>query len=248
MRKLLLIVFMTLSICPCGADTPTWKRFINEHPKCIKNDVIYKGCTLLVCSDSEYLFVQLNILHPAMQMRMLMQGLTMYIDPTGKKKEKYAIVFPSASDVQNIMYENVPSASRLHKERPDIAPLINSLQEYGVVYNVKGKASSVNKEMYSITLNEKKDMISYSLLIPIGDMLNEKKLSQTWSVGLYSEGGRRNNDGPGIEGRDMRRQSEMPMGQRGTPEDDQAEMQKIMLKDIVSWTKFSIEKACSLND
>lgn len=248
MRRLLLIVILALSLCPCNADNITWKSFIDGHPKCIKNDVVYEGCTLLVCSDGEYLFAQVNILHPAMQMRILMQGLTIYIDPTGKKKEKYAIVFPAASDVRDMMNENIPSADRQREERPDISPLINSLQGYGVVYDVKGKVSQIGKNMYSITLSEQKNMLSYSILIPICDMLNEKKLSKIWSVGLYSEGGQRDKEGPGFEAHSTKRQPNMPMERGSASNDDQTEMRKIMSKDIVSWTKFSFEKVCSLND
>lgn len=248
MKHFLLFVFMTITLCPCSAggkqDTLTWKRFVNEHPKCMKNDIVYEGCNLLLCSDGEYLFAQFNILHPAMQMRILMQGLTLYIDPTGKKKEKYSIIFPSASDVRDVMSVQTPSVNGIREERPDITPLLQSLQAYGALYDVKGRTSTIDKNLYSIMLNEDKKALSYSVIIPIDDMLKERKLSQTWSIGIYSEGGRRDNDGPGIE--------RQPMGMR--PEnrksmgDNQETMRKIMSKDIESWVKFSFEKICSLND
>lgn len=251
MRYLLIVFVLFSSFCPCNADEETdevtLNDFVNEHPKCMKMDVVYEGCSLLLCSDGEYLFAQFNILHPAIQMRILMQGLTLYIDPTGKKKERYAIVFPSASDVQEQMIRGNfdPSRRQQSDERPDIGPLINSLQEYGAVFDTNGKTSTVNQHMYSIMMNEKKDALSYSVLIPITDMMNERKVSPTWSIGLYSEGGRDRNDGPGLENQQMNRQPKMPFDNKG---ESPNEMRKILSKDIEGWKKFSLEKICSLND
>jgi len=253
MKQLLLTIIIAFSCATCFArgeqDTLTWRSFVDKHPKCMKTNVIYEGCSLLLCSDGEYLFVQLNILHPAMQMRILMQGLTLYIDPTGKKKEKFAIIFPSANEVHDVMTNDEfnPAMREQGDERPDISPLISSLQRYGAFYDVKGKVTTINKNMYSMMLNEGKNILSYSVLIPIGDMLNEKKVSQMWSIGLYSEGGRMNNDGPGFEAQSARRMPQMPM-QRQPEMDDQENMRKIMSKDIDSWTKFSLANICSLND
>lgn len=255
MRYLLFAIAMVFSFGPCQADethdSVTWKNFVGKHPKCMRTNAVYEGCDLLLCSDGEYLFAQFNILHPAMQMRILMQGLTLYIDPTGRKKEKYAIVFPSADDVcEQMNAESLnPSNRQQGEERPDITPLITCMQKHGAIYDVKGNISTIARQMFSIMLNEEKNMLSYSVLIPIADMMKEKKVAQTWSVGIYSEGGRKTDEVPDMQNRSMRMRPELSQMQKESEShNNQEEMRKIMSKDIESWIKFSLEKICSLND
>ena len=75
------------------------QAFLEKNRQCWAKEIIYEGCSVLLNSDGESLFVQLKILHPALQMRLLMQGMTVSVDPTGRKKEKYQTVIPSATDV-----------------------------------------------------------------------------------------------------------------------------------------------------
>lgn len=75
-------------------------KYVDRNPICFTQEVIYDGCTIMLNSDGEYLFGQFNILHPELQMRILMKGVTFYVDPTGKKREKYALHFPPASLVE----------------------------------------------------------------------------------------------------------------------------------------------------
>lgn len=253
MRYLIFFV-MVFSCCFCNAkekmDSVTLGSFADLHPRCLKANVVYEGCNLLLSSDGEYLFVQFNILHPAMQMRFLMQGLMLYVDPTGKKKEKYSVIFPSAKDVQELMEGGNlnPSNRQQREERPDISPLIANLQKCGVVCDIKGKGCPLRKDMFSISLNEERSVLSYSVLIPMNDMFKEKKISQVWSVGLYSEGGQRGNERPNMEDLPMGQYSEMKIEEDLSSRDDQEELRKIMSRDIESWTKFSLENICSLND
>lgn len=111
-------------------------------------------------------------------MRLLMQGLTFYIDPTGRKKEKYSVILPSANEVKEqmqMMEPQRPSRDVANTQRPDIRPLINSLSKYGAILDINGKNTCIDSENFIISLNETSASLVYTVLIPIEQMLKEKK-------------------------------------------------------------------------
>lgn len=229
----------------------TLSEYTQSYPKCITQEVVYEGCALLVNSDGEYLFGQFNILHPELQMRILMQGITFYVDPTGKKKEKYAIHFPATSAVEGIMSQMSPPEPGEDMEQgilPDIKPLVTSLARIGVEYDINRRPKAFDSAWSSINIEDNTHCLSYTFIIPVEQMLSEKKLSNTWKLGLYSEGGRPTNGGPGMNGR------EQGLGMRGPGigsnrnenTNSKVDLRKMMMNDIEVWIPFSFEEACSL--
>lgn len=236
-------------------------EYVDIYPNCLTQKVIYDGCTIMLNSDGKYLFGQFNILHPELQMRILMQGITFFIDPTGKKKEKYAIHFPAASAVEDVMSRMSPpepTADMDENVLPDIKPLITSLSNVGVEYEINNKTQLYHKDWASINLDDSTHCLSYTFIIPVERMLSEKKLSNKWKLGLYSEGGRPTNGGPGMGGPGM---GGPGMGgpdksnSRIRPEKDrrednsnsEADLRKLMMKDIEVWVPFSFENICALD-
>lgn len=233
----------------------TLQTFIKNNPKCSSKEVVYEGCKVLLCSDGESLLVQFKILHPAIQMRLLMQGLTFYIDPTGRKKEKYSILLPSAADVKEQMQMAAPQMQNLdgaEKQRPDIRPLISSLSEYGATLDINGKGIFIDKECFAINLNETDASIIYTVLIPVEQMLKEKKLSDKWRLGIYSRGGAQRESGPGVDGSPVLEHGHnigLPQQMNGIHQmPDSKEMRDLLMKDIEVWISFSFSELCSLND
>lgn len=239
-------------------DVMNLTTYLDENPNCQTKEVIYEGCTLGISSDGDYLFGQFTILHPELQLRILMQGLTVYIDPTGKKKEKYAINFPSASSVQDVMQHMAPpsvSSGRDENEIPDILPLVNALSSYGAEFEINGKKRPFEQEWASIALDPELHALSYSFIVPIDDLLKEKKLSDIWRMGLFSSGGNSFGDGPG-NGPGMgapgmgspTRGMNPPKGrERSNDEKAAINLRKMMMKDIEEWTTFSFDEVCSIN-
>lgn len=239
-------------------DLMTLSEYSESYPKCITHEVIYDGCSLMLNSDGEFLFGQFNILHPELQMRILMQGITFYVDPTGKKKEKYALHFPAASAVEDVMFQMdppEPSEDMNEEVLPDIKPLIASLANAGVEYDINCKPQLFKHEWSSINIDDSTHCLSYTFIIPVEQMLSEKKLSNTWKLGLYSEGGRPSNGGPGMNGIGPgmgvsgmrgpgmeRKRNEKDNGNSNSKVD----LRKIMMNDIEVWIPFSFEEACSL--
>ena len=251
----------------------TLETYLQQNPNCLSHEIIYEGSTLLLNSDGEYFFGQFNILHPELQMRILMQGITFYIDPTGKKKEKYALHFPPASQVQEAMHNLTPpqpgeknNTDPDNPRLPDITPLVNALAREGVSFDINHREQEYPKEWATITLDTMTHRLSYTFIVPIETMLAEKKLTDTWSLGLFSEGGHPSNGGPGQNpgmgrpgmgmgmgigmgagpDRMMRpRPDNNPLEKRNT-KDKSAALRKMMMNDIENWTTFSISEINSL--
>lgn len=247
-------------------DGMTLSDYTESYPTCITQEVIYDGCTLMLNSDGEYLFGQFNILHPELQMRILMQGMTFFVDPTGKKKEKYAIHFPAASAVEDVMSQMTPPEPSTDVDEnilPDIKPLIAALSNVGVEYEINNKTQFFHKNWASINLDDSTHCLSYTFIIPVERMLSEKKLSNNWKLGLYSEGGRPTNGGPGMGGPGMGGPGMGGPGMGGPgksnsrmrPERDHREgnsnsevdLRKMMMNDIEVWVPFSFENICALD-
>lgn len=229
--------------------------FVSKNKKCWVRNVIYEGTNLLLCSDGCHLFVQLQTIHPAIQMRLLMQGVTIYIDPTGKKKEKYAVIIPSANDVKDKMKPMQSSqvgGSVNGNKRPDIRPLVNCLSAYGAVFDVNGRSSLIPQNNFSIYIDEKNGNLIYSVLLPVEQLLKEKKLSEQWRLGIYTEGGRPDRGGPEFDregGPHMREKGDrQPKSPRGQLKESDEDLRGLLKKDIEEWISFSFSTICSLNE
>lgn len=261
MRKILsAILFLTL-LMPQGIKAEdkndsvyTLQTFIKNNPKCYSKEIFYEGCNVLLCSDGESLLVQFKVLHPAIQMRLLMQGMTFYIDPTGRKREKYSIILPAAKDVKEQMQAMEPQKPReddMQMERPDIKPLINSLSKYGAILDINGKDHFLEKECFAINLNETEESLIYTVLVPVVQMLGEKKLSDKWRLGLYSQGGRPSEEGPGF-GEEPEFRHRKPTSRQyqnaSFPTNMEEDIRSILIKDIEEWIDFSFSEICSLNN
>lgn len=241
-------------------------EYVDIHPNCLTQEVIYEGCTFKLNSDGDYLFGQFTILHPELQMRILMQGLHIYVDPTGKKKEKYALNFPAASSMRDALQNLAPPVDGMsgnEPKMPDITPLVSAMNEYGVEFEINRKKQSYENEWASISIDSELHALTYSFIIPVEELLREKKLSDTWKIGLLSESGVSMSVGPksvpgGMGGPGMGglgigdpKSGGMNAPNRNEQKSDgqqAVDLRKMMMKDIESWTQFSFSELCSINE
>ena len=223
--------------------------FLDNNPYAIEVNMLTEGTKVFICADDDNLFARISVGNPMLFMRMLMQGLTIYIDPTGKKKEKFAVFFPSAKDVQNVMnnYQPIQNAQMSNEEKPDIVPLITEMNKKGVVFDVNGKSCILHTNRYFIALNPENETVDYYVLTPIKQMMQEKKLSDMWSFGIYVDTPSPEAEGPKMLDEPNTRQKQeinsFPDRQRKSDKD----INKIMKSKINSWIKFSIEDAFNIN-
>lgn len=259
--KLLLLALCLSNILPqlvCGQND--WKletvmsnetskgvldQFLYANPKAIEVKILSEGTMAYLCADDENLFVRVSIGNPQLFMRMLMQGLTIRIDPTGGKKTKHTILFPSARDVQ----ANVPELTKESaSKRPDIGPLLDAMNNLGAVYKIKGKSQAMELSRSRIELDTENEILDYYVLIPKYKMMEEKKLSSIWSIGLYLKSPIGVLEGPrGDRGMPEIQQTQMGIQGRPSRPSEDKDMEKLMKKKIKVWETFSIDDVNSIN-
>lgn len=226
--------------------------FIKRNPICQVHNVIYEGTKMLLCSDGEMLLVQLQIRHPALQIRILMEGLSVSIDPTGKRKEKYILDFPAGNNmadnmmnVQGMDGQLGPQMSSDSHDRPDLMPLLRILNAQNAVFRMKGEIEKFGANKFVIEANKTESMVVYSCLIPIEPLLSEKRIKDVWTIGLYSI-----NDIPSPSNFP---DSDVTISSRSNrPQNNEAEAEdellSILQNDIECWVSFSISEISSLNE
>ena len=215
--------------------------FLDANPKAVEVPILSEGTMVYLCANDTALFVRLSIGNPMIFMRMLMQGVKISIDPTGTKKKRYSVTFPSAREVQDNMEEQ-----RNTNGRPDIGPLVMELNTLGAVYDVSTKDGARFSVPSLIELDTENGILSYYLLIPKKHLLSEKKLAENWTIGIYVENPIGVLEGPRDGGQIEPPQP--PSGQSdGARQPSNQEIEKLMMRKIDAWSTFSIDDVNSIN-
>ena len=223
------------------------EKFLDANPQAIEVKILSEGTMAYLCANDSNLFVRLSVGNPMLFMRMLMQGLTVYIDPTGAKKKKYSVVFPSARDVQSNMNRFSNRQRGDLQGRPDVGPLLGEMNKIGAKFKISGKVQPMELTRSLIELDTEHEVLSFYALIPKAQMMEEKKMTSDWTLGIYLASPIGVLEGP-REGNGMgapQRPEGMP--NRGGMSSDSQDMEKLMEKKIFVWENFSIDDVNSVN-
>ncbi len=221
------------------------EKFLDDNPKAVEVRILSEGTNAYLCANDTALFVRLSVGNPMIFMRMLMQGMKINIDPTGYNKKKYAVLFPSAHDVEEYVGDKSNSNGR-----PDIGPLVMAMNSVGASYDVNTKDGRRYKIPSLIELDTENECLHFYALVPKKELLEDKKLATDWSLGIYIESPIGVLEGP-VGGGQMEPQRP-PMPMQGGRADTSAHqesfnVEKFMRKKIDSWAKFSIDEVNSIN-
>ena len=171
-----------------------------------------------------------------------MQKVSVYIDPSGKKKKNYEIVFPYALDVKDEIEAVIQSEEENRDEnvRPDIRPLISALNRHGAEYHYKGGTMHLGYQHFHIEVDQQHDLLNLYLLIPKTQLMQSRKLSDKWTIGIISI-----NDFASLPPPEQGEEDGlMPPPVEGG---DQQSILTLMQSDIRLWTKFSIDDVNNAN-
>lgn len=244
MKKYLIHIAILLCAFPLlmiAQEKDLLTAFIERNPNAIDFNIIYEGSKLNLSADDEYLLVNLSIAHPALQMRFLMQSVSLSIDPSGKKRKNYQIILPNALDVKDELESVMPQNPEENHgdERPDIRPLISALNREGAQYLVNGISYQLGFQSFHIELDQQHELLNYYILLPKEKLMLDRKLSEKWTIGIISMNDFANMPPPDQQGEG---------GMMPPPmEEDQQSIQELMQSDIRAWTKFSIDDVNNAN-
>lgn len=243
MKKILLLCFsMVSSILSAQSIMPNIDEYLARNPKAFQCQCLTEGCTMALSCDDSNLLLQLTIGHPMVQMRLLMQECSIFIDPSGKKKDKFAIILPCASYVKEAMGSEPrrPSSNSRHGEqsRPDMERLITVLNLYGATWDIGGVLQSLGSDRFRLLLDKKNDALVYSVLIPMDKLLAERRQAERWSFGIYSP--LSGNMPPPPSGPQMT-SNNSPHSQRIPQGKNDATLQSLLSNNINWWTQVSLD-------
>ena len=239
--KIVLMLFLPMASI-MAQEKDTLAAFIEKNPNAVDTNIIYEGTKLNLSADEDFLLVNLSVAHPALQMRFLMQKLSLFIDPTGKKKKKYEVVFPCAFDVKDEIEAAIPreEGNREDNSRPDIRPLISALNRRGAEYHCNKSLTHLGYQFFHIEHDHRNDLLNFYVLIPKTQLMQDKKLSEKWILGIFSVNDFSNMPTPEQEGGTEM----MPPPVDG---EDRQNIQELMQSDIREWVKFSIDDVNNAN-
>ena len=180
--------------------------------------------------------VQLKIDEPRVMMRLLLNGLTVWVDSTASRKKEVGVVFPAAGPVLRQM---TPGADRFPARQRDAdqpadfdpTPLLEIVQQRNKVFQYGQRADFIDDEVASMFLDDEK-ALNYLMIIPFSKLGIERPENNRVSVGVTS-------DVPTFEGAPPPQQMQPRPGGRPTYRQRDTRMRTEPVRPIESWIIFT---------
>ena len=197
MRKI--ITMLLIGLCAnagqsCFAQNKS--QYCNEFPQTSTTDELQnyvsvdKGKYFLKMEhNDEGVYVQAIVKDKALQQKFLMQGLTMYIDITGKKNKKYHVAFPKSNpgmmfnSMQRTEVQDKPQMG--HGPQMSIKPMVEMLTFESSILTANKDEIYIDRSKAAVSMKDN-DLI-FTCTLPynmIGKKVGKKQLI---AIGLSSE-------------------------------------------------------------
>ena len=120
--KCIIGISLQLLLLSCSVNKPMttslWKDDL-AHAMPTQNEyfIMFPNTDVIeeTYNNSKAMRIIIKITDDKMQQKVLLNGLTVWIDTTGKRKEVFAIVFPSASEAMKSSFTGFPPLDGNHK-------------------------------------------------------------------------------------------------------------------------------------
>ena len=209
--------FTTSTYCPDLTDT------ITPDSVAIKSFSAFadEKALIKVYTNDSGLKIQLIAADGLTQQTWLFNGLTVYVDPTGKGSDKYAMIFPSAMSLgrpkmlpDNQNQEQQPgippssnsndlSSSEINhgqqpNRHPDISLIVQKINLHGAMLDIDGDTLFAGTSLAKVSLIDNQ-RICYTIKLPYSIFHKKDLIPGNISVGILSEFSlpQRSNEGPG---------------------------------------------------
>jgi len=177
---------MTLTSCDSRRliATSQWKANLSQPEQNIN-----EGCFALsnpevlvkTCNNQEAIQISIKINSKDLQFKTLMNGLTVWIDTTGKSKKKFAIQFPQA----NPMPDGLPSLNPNQKDSY-ILNLISGVNFEGAIISCNEQEMPLNSNEATVFI-DKNNALTYAITLPFKKISYNPLLNKAIGIGIVSE-------------------------------------------------------------
>lgn len=236
---ILILVFKSFVCAQENITTDTLSTFLSANPKSTCLNIVFEGTHAHLAADEDNMLIILSVANPQLQMRLLMMPTSICIDPAGKKRQKYHIDLPSALDVMENMETLKPHEQENNNREimPDINPLLQALNQKGAIYVADKDKITLGFQRFHVEIDKENSLINYYALIPKSHLMDDRKLKETWSLGICSKNVGQQNPPPTPP-------IEHDMPDSGNNNDN---LMRMLQGDIRSWVKFSIDDVNNAN-
>ncbi|MBP1640401.1 MAG: hypothetical protein H6Q17_1984 [Bacteroidetes bacterium] len=151
-------------------------------------------------------YIQLVATDDPTQQKLLFNGLTVYIDPTGKGKDRYAVIFPS---LMSLRQQSGPGGLTPSMDQPQIQPnqggqgqddqnqsrgprrpdptqQVQQINLKGALFDIDGDSRAVGIEWVKLTTTSN-HKICYNIKLPYSIFNLKNSATGLLSIGLLSE-------------------------------------------------------------
>ena len=182
----LFVISLTFVMDGCSKK-PIEKSYWSENgqslPSYTGNDK-KTGLEWTVANDSKYLFLSLETSNPQVERMIMFRGLTLYIDPSGKKNKDTYLRYPYMKDPRNLFREMRSQNDGESRGRSFQSP-VTAYWKHGDDDMILNSAMQHSKFRYHITMDSL-GFMEYQVRIPLNRIADAgyKSLTEPISIGI----------------------------------------------------------------
>lgn len=142
------------------------------------------GIEWTVANNNKYLFLSLKTSNRQVERMVMFRGLTLYFDPTGKKKKDTYLKYPYVKDPRELFRE-MRSGNSEDGQRPTFQSPVTAYWKHGDDDMILNSAMQHSRFSYHITMDSL-GFMDYQVRIPLHRITGtgNKNLTQPLSIGI----------------------------------------------------------------
>jgi len=203
--KNLFIIFLILTSLSVKAKNKT-KLILTDTTEVVENNVLYK-----VFSDNNYIYLNISTTDRKTSMSIIRNGLTVYFDVKGRKKEDVYIKYPYNTEPIQLWQNPQERIKNEESSSIDLNTIIENIPkeaEYGYYDEKQQFHKDLNSQDISLGFETNGELLEFSLKIPKNKISNGSQIDfSKLSIGVLTNKFERNSEKGNKQGQnqEMRR-------------------------------------------
>lgn len=206
-KPIMAILSMVTAIGLYAADATfaNLADYTSRHPRYTTKDVLDKTSNLRLSTDGVNVRIQLSVRDQTLQRRFLAEGISIYVDPTGKKNKTALVLFPAAMPPHDAprppMDEAHDGPGRMADEdgaHDTDFPTISGERSHEMQTPPPGESPIrpallvVGNDTIVIPANsaeiavDDNSFLTFTAVLPVSLLLKDGKPAKKWQVGLFA--------------------------------------------------------------
>lgn len=182
---LLCILFFALYSCSPSKQClkSEWQNNLQTNKSTTEGFIALSNPSVLVkiSNNKQAILIDIKFSNKELQFKTLLNGLTVWIDTTGKTKKKFAIQFPQANIATEGMQRKAKNNTGLN-----ITNLISGINFEGALLVLNDEEIPLQTKEANVYIDDN-NMLTYSIMLPYSKLSNYNFSQKQISIGIVSE-------------------------------------------------------------